>query len=97
MVKKHMAVGSGVFDLIEDRLMIIDHLDQFRDDTNFLESIRPELQNQYPNRWVGIYQRRVVGTGATLKEVIRKLDEKGVPKSRAVIDFLRTEALRLIL
>ena len=97
MNAKYMAEGMGHGGTLGDRGELASHLDQFAEDTRFLESIRPELQNKYPNCWVAVYQKQVVGTGTTLKEVIQKLDENDIPKSRAVIDFLRSEPIAMIL
>lgn len=97
MLRRYTAVGGGVGDPMRDRRTLTTHLDQFREDTEFLENLRPELQKKYPNCWVAIYKKQVVGTGATLKEVIQELEKNNVPKSRAVIDYLRTEPITMVL
>ena len=49
MRPKKMAVGEGYNVLEQNHRTLLSYLDQFADDTRFLESIRPELQNRYPN------------------------------------------------
>lgn len=97
MNAKHMAVGEGHAGLEWDHSTLISRLDQFASDTRFLESIRPELHNQYPNCWVAVYNKELVGTAGSLREIVKLLTDRNVPPSRAVIDFLRKEPIALIL
>ncbi len=94
---KEMAVGKTSAGMGQELKEAKIYLDQFTDDTKFLESIRTELHHQYPNCWIAIYKREVVSTAPTLKEVMRKLTERNIPKSRAVIDFLREKPIAMIL
>ena len=52
--------------IYEDKLIINKKLEQFREDTIFLESIRPELLCQYPDCWIAIYQKEVVGIASKM-------------------------------
>jgi hypothetical protein len=97
MVRRVMAVGGGAANLMHDWASLTTRFDQFKEDTKFLESIRPELQNEYPNCWIAVYEKKVVGTGQKLKDIIQQLDDGNIPKSRAVIDYLRTEPITMIL
>ena len=97
MNARHMAVGEEHAGVERDYGTLKSHLDQFAEDTRFLEAIRPELQNKFPDCWVAVYRKEVVGTGATLGNVMKQLAQKGVPASRAAIDFLRREPISLIL
>lgn len=80
-----------------DEPQFVAQFDQFKADTEFLESLRPELIQKYPGQWVAVYRKRVVATDKSLKNVIKQLDESGVPKSRTVIDCMVVERVSLIL
>lgn len=97
MATKYMMMGADKRTSTSDPVKVAAYLDQFTKDSAFLESIREELQNKYPDCWVAVYDKQVVAAGTSLKEVIAQLDEVGVPKSRTVIDFLRSEPISLIL
>lgn len=97
MSPKQMAVGEGHAGLEKDHGILKSHLDQFAQDAKFLASIRPELQNKYPDHWVAVYGKELVGTGPTLRDIMRQLADRGVPASRAVVDFLSKEPVALIL
>ncbi len=76
---------------------IASHLDQFSQDTMYLASIRPELQNKYPDHWVAVYEKKIIATAPTLKEVMRTLQANKIPTARAVVDFLRAEPIAMVL
>lgn len=97
MSSKKMVVGASQSGLENDIGVIASHLDQFAQDTRFLESLRPELQKQHPDSWVAIYKKKVVSTGASLREIMQSLEKQGIPKSRAVVDYLKTDPITLIL
>ena len=97
MKAKHMAVSGGHASSERDYGTLISHLDQFAEDTQFLESIRPELRNKYPNCWVAVYKKQVVEVGPSLKQVMRNLAVRDIPGSHAVVIFLSKEPIALIL
>ena len=97
MSSKKMMAESSQYGPDGDIGVISSHFDQFAEDTRFLESIRPELQKQHPDSWIAVYKKRVVCTGSTLREVIQSLDKLEIPKSRAVVDYMKTEPITLIL
>lgn len=97
MNARHMAVGEEQAGLERDYGTLKSHLDQFAEDTQFLESIRPELRNKYPDCWVAVYKKEIVEVGPSLKQIIRNLAARDIPGSRAVIDFMCKEPVALIL
>ena len=70
--------------------------DEFRRNTDYLESNYAELVKQYPNQWVAIHEGSIVAVGTALKSVQRKLDRKGIGRSNAIIEFLDKEPRILI-
>ena len=62
-----------------------------------LDAMMPELRKDYPDHFVAVYQKQVVGKGKNLKNLIRSLDENGVPKGLAVIEYVSSEPVGMIL
>ena len=96
MNAKQMAVGEGGGHE-PDYGTLKSHLDQFAEDNQYLESIRPELRNQYPNHWIAVYKKEVVGIESSLRRIVQHLLDKNIPPSRTVVSYLRKEPLALIL
>lgn len=94
---KQKAVGERHAGVEQNHRRLMSHLDQFTEDTRFLESIRPELQSKYPDCWVAVYRKELVGTAPALRDIMKQLAERGVPASHAVVDFLSKEPVALIL
>jgi len=63
-------------------------LERFRQDTDYLLSHWEELLQQYPEQWVAIFNREVVGTAADFGQLLTDLQNKGVPIGRARIEHL---------
>lgn len=97
MSPRKMAVGMSHVGLERDHDRLMSHLDQFAEDTRFLESIRPELQNKYPDYWIAVYKREIVATASTLRELVKELVAKDIPPSQVVLAYLRTEPIAMIL
>ena len=54
------------------------------------------LRQQYPDKFVAIAPGDVLVVGDTLEEIIRGLREKGVPRGKAIIEFLDTGSEPLV-
>ena len=70
---------------------------QFNRAVRYFWRNKEELTAQYPNLWVAVSEDGVIDTAATSKELIKQLDDGGVPSHAAVIEFLNTEPRKLIL
>ena len=59
-------------------------------DELFRQFVRKEasLRQQYPDKFVAIAPGDVLVVGDTLEEVRKGLDEKGIARGQAIIDFL---------
>lgn len=71
-------------------------INQFKRDTLFLEKHRDELVSKHPNRWVAVYKRQVQAVDSDLKNLLKTLDQKGLPRGQTVVEFLSTERKLLI-
>ena len=72
-------------------------MDEFARDTEFLQSLMPELRKQCPDRWVAVYQERVVADAPTIKGMMRKLERKGIPRGRVAAAFIRAKPMARVL
>ena len=80
-----------------DIKLIQSQLKRFTKDTKFLESIRPELTNKYPDQWIAVYQKEVVAVDKSLKRLIDHLKDTNIPASDTVVELLRTKRIPMIL
>ena len=55
------------------------------------------LAQQYPDKFVAMGPGGVLVVGDSAEEIIRRLDEKGVPRGAAIVQFLDVESPPLVL
>lgn len=72
-------------------------LQEFRRSARFLSSQMAKLLARYHRRWVAVYQREVIADGVTLSSVLRKIDEKGLPREKIALRFIDKDEPTLIL
>ena len=70
---------------------------QFCEDGNYLSAIWPQVRKEYPDQYVAVYKGAIVASHKTLKGVLTKMDDKGVPKNRAVLRYAFKKPRRMIL
>lgn len=73
-----------------------EHL-QFCKDDDYLASVWEQMVEEHPDSHIAVYKEKVVATGELLADVLAELDDKGVPRRLAVIQFTSTEPLLVIL
>jgi len=72
-------------------------LERFTEDMLYFDQHRQELLQQYPERWVAIYNQHVVGAAKDLKRLIQQLERKGIPPSQVFREYLTEQEDLLIL
>lgn len=70
---------------------------RFRRDVEYFDQHRRELIVQYPDRWVAVYEGRVVGAAKDIKRLAKQLEGKGIPRGRAFVDYTTERDEPLIL
>ena len=71
--------------------------------TRYLENLRyinanfQDLLNQYPDQWVGVYEKRVIASDSTLKGMFDKVDQMGISRGYVAGAFMDTEPKPMIL
>ena len=77
---------------------VVKELEAFEGDLKWIDKHYNALKNQYPDQWVAVFNKRVVGTHKNLKNVIRKLKES-FPENydQIAIEYISTKKIELIL
>lgn len=70
---------------------LVQDVKRFRDDALFVQENRDRFLEQFPDRWIGVYQREIVGVARTAKELVAKLNRKGILPGQAYFAFLATQ------
>ena len=72
-------------------------LERFNRDAAFYEAHREELLQQYPERWVAVYNQEIVVTAKDLEQLVVQLQRKGIPRGRAFVEYVTAKEELLIL
>ena len=70
-------------------------LEQFGRNSDYLHSIIPQLRAKHPDSWVAVYREEVVGVGPNLRELLARLEARGI-KSNVAVEYISKEPMRLI-
>ena len=72
-------------------------LESFKRHTQYYETHREGLLNQYPEQWVSIFDEEVVGASPDFEQLLTDLEGKGVPIDRALFKYVtRKEELWIL-
>ena len=77
-------------------MQVEQELDRFQDDMVYFDRHRQEILKQYPEKWVAIYNHKVVGVAKALPRLIAQLERKGV-RGKAFVDYVTEHEDLLIL
>lgn len=66
-------------------------LARFTADAKWFDIHYDELLAEYPDQWVGIYHKKVVGASPDCEALIVKLNASGQPVDRIYFNFLPTK------
>jgi hypothetical protein len=72
-------------------------LHQFQEEIDYFELHQQELLDRFPDKWVAIYQQRVVGASPDVHHLLDCLEEQAVPIDQALIRHLSVNEDVLIL
>jgi hypothetical protein len=71
--------------------------EEYRGDVEYLASHRDELTNLFPDQWIAVFDGRVVASSGSAEGLTPKLRKKSLQRAHAVIDYLFTKPVNLIL
>jgi len=64
---------------------------QFEKDDKWLKENLTELRKKYPNKFIAIYDRNIVGVGEALQDAQEKVRAAGFDPTKCVIQLILTE------
>ena len=70
---------------------------RFHEDGQFFDKHYDELLKEYPEHWIAIFHKEVVGTDTDFDRLLDDLKFKGYPLNRMVIDRVTTQAIKWFL
>ena len=69
----------------------------FRRDVDLLANQRRDLTRKYPNRWVAFYNGKVELMADTLDDLLIMVDKEGIPRDKAITQYLGTKKITMVL
>ena len=69
---------------------LLDDLRQFGEDCKYLGDNWDKLLEQYPDRWVAVYCKKVIAVALTQEELIRLVSDHGIRPAKTAMKFLNT-------
>ncbi len=79
-----------------DEKTILKQLRSFRESTSWITKNVQRLRSKYPDQYVAVYDRKVIGTDVDFDLLFKRLDGK-YNMSHVAIEFIPSEELILVL
>ena len=91
------AVLDGLADHIGDATKALKSKEQMDANVRFALEHLEEWRREHPNKWVAVYDHKLVATASSKGELVGKLHEAGVPLREVYVDFISEEKSALML
>lgn len=78
-------------------MQVQQELERYERDAEYFEEHREELLQRYPERWVAIYNQRVVGAARDPKRLRRQVERQGIPPGDSFWEYVTDQEELLIL
>ncbi len=77
---------------------LVKELETFEENLKWIDQHYDALKNKYPDQWVAVFNKKVVGNHKNLKKIIRKLKES-FPQNfdHIATEYISTKKIELIL
>lgn len=86
-----------ILELIGDPEHLEKELEEFRTNARVLSAEQGRLISRYPQRWVAVYEGDVAADAPTLADLIRQIDERGLPRGHVIVRYIDKHPRTLIL
>ncbi|CEG13697.1 hypothetical protein MSIBF_A450003 [groundwater metagenome] len=63
---------------------------RMQEDEKFLEKNYDGLISEYPNKWIAILNKKIVGVNEDIDALLADMRKRGIDTSKALIEFLST-------
>ncbi len=81
--------------IIGDPKQAVKELAEFSETAKLLS--RADICNQYRGQWVALYESSVRAHAETLEDILRQVDEQGLPRGQTLVHFIDDGTRTLIL
>ena len=72
-------------------------LKRFHEDGQFFDTHYNRLLEMYPEQWIGVFQKEVVGTDTDFNSLLDDLKSRGFPLSRMIIKQVTAKKVKWFL
>ena len=72
-------------------------LERHRQDALWFDAHRQDLLAAHPEQWVAVLDRRVVASARDFHDLLRQIDDRGIPRGCVFHEYLTGEDVDLIL
>lgn len=72
-------------------------LKAFRKDARILSSKQKHLLQQYSKKWIAVYGGKIAAQAATLPSLVKRMEQLGIPRGRAIVRFIDKNPRKMIL
>ena len=79
---------QSILEQLGDPADVARELKAFCQSARSLDRQLPDLVDRYPNQWVAVLDGKVRAHGRTLQDVIKKIDQKGLPREQTIVRFI---------
>jgi hypothetical protein len=79
---------QSILDQIGDPADVARELKAFSRSARSLDKHFPDLVDRYPEQWVAVFSGKVRAHGPTFSEVMKKIDQEGLPRDRTIVRFI---------
>ena len=69
-------------------MQIQEDLERFTADAVYFDEHREELLEQYPEQWIAIYNKQVVGAAKDPKRLIKQLERRGIAPGHVFREYV---------
>jgi orotate phosphoribosyltransferase-like protein len=75
----------------------VQFITEAQSDNQWLQSHYKEIQEEYPNKFVAIVNKKIITAGEKMENVVKDLKEIGKDPAMVLIEFIPEKGLILIL
>ena len=83
--------------IIGDPREVNTSLTRFRNTARAFSSNHPRFIDEYPNKWLAVYDGAVVAFADTYDELLKKIDEEHLPRGQVMTRYIEENRRTLIL
>lgn len=90
-------VLEGLQERLGDPKRALEDQRRLNRDIKYLLSHLPKWRKEHPNRWVAVYDGKLVAVEGSRDRLLKAIDQQKLPLRKVLIDFVREEETAFIL